>query len=561
MANITWTDRTDATTATGETTEWSKDQANPLKAWANQPVQIGTTFTDTGTITTDETIEYSTIRTVTGSTHTLTAATSGNVQGNYKKVRYTFDVDCTLTLTDFDNTGSTVGTVNPIPAGTYDLWFFTTPFGVALLIQNNTGTTPGTLSTPTLVLSVGNTQLGYSITGIDSNATAGVLEYSTDNVNWTTWGSYSFGTETGNITGLTNGILYYARYRNSASGYNPSGYATDTKTPASGVTQLTQPTGLTATAIGYRIQLAYNAIDANADSVSIQRSLTSGSGFSTITTISRGLTSYDDTSVSQTIQYYYRIIANGSGDYSSSDPSAEANDTALAFTNTQHMIIDSVNEGMRIDNDNLLPSDGAGNDSAMTWEFWYKTPSTITGRVLARLEDSGQLQAQLGYASSGTMYFFMFDGTDTTGTNIKRSESAIERALVADTLYHIVAVYSGNEQYSGLEVYIDKVAMTTPVDGSAGSYTGLTGDKSGVQLFIPRSDAAQGEGLFENFRTFNKALSQEEINNLNPSGSAKGLWGSAILSDCIQENRFEGDLVADVGTNGTSIGTPTYGNN
>lgn len=195
-------------------------------------VDSGTTFDDSGAITVDSTVEYSTIRTVTGSTHTLTAATSGNVSGNYKKVRYTFDVDCTLTLTDFDETGSTLGTVNPIPAGTYDFWFFTTPFGLALLIQNNTGTTPGTLSTPTLVISSGDGQLGYVITNIDLNATAGVLEYSTDNSNWNTFGGYSFGTETGNITGLTNSIFYYVRYRNSATGYLPSAYATATGTPS-----------------------------------------------------------------------------------------------------------------------------------------------------------------------------------------------------------------------------------------------------------------------------------------------------------------------------------------
>lgn len=203
-----------------------------MKDFIDQPSLAGTTFDDSGTITIDETREYSSVRTVTGSTHTLTFATTGNLRGNYKKVRYTFDVDCTLTLTNLDATGSTLGTVNPIPAGTYDLWMFTSYGNVAMIIQNNTGTTPGTLDPPTLVFTAANQQINYTITGIDINATGGVLEYSTDNTNWTTWASYSFGTETGSITELTNDQIYYGRYRNTAIGYNPSQYATDNATPA-----------------------------------------------------------------------------------------------------------------------------------------------------------------------------------------------------------------------------------------------------------------------------------------------------------------------------------------
>jgi hypothetical protein len=52
MANITWADRTDARTATGATTEWGKDQANPLKAWANSPSATTRTLTASGGILT-----------------------------------------------------------------------------------------------------------------------------------------------------------------------------------------------------------------------------------------------------------------------------------------------------------------------------------------------------------------------------------------------------------------------------------------------------------------------------------------------------------------------------
>src|SRR5574343_440401 len=92
-------------------------------------------FDDTSIIV-DSTVEYSTVEVITGSTHTITIAAFGHVSGNYKLARYQFDVDCDLTIENYDTAGSTLGTVNPIPAGTYNFWFYATAFGVGVVIQN-----------------------------------------------------------------------------------------------------------------------------------------------------------------------------------------------------------------------------------------------------------------------------------------------------------------------------------------------------------------------------------------------------------------------------------------
>lgn len=282
----------------------------------DKPTQA-TTFDDSGAITVATTVQYSTVRTVTGSTHTLTAATVGNVIDNYKLVRYTFDVDCNLLLTDFDDTGSTLGTVNPIPAGTYNFWFFTTAFGVGLVIQNNTGTTPGTLSTPVIVLSAGNTTAGYIISGIDANATVGSLELSTDNATWASDEDYSFAVTTGMIDGLTNGVLYYVRFRVSAAGYLPSSYATGTVTPSVAIVQLTAPTISSAAVVSSTIALVTtNDPNTSPQETTVLFRMADDAGMTTNVVTSQqtaGTLTHQFTGLTEGNTYYFDVIHQGDG--------------------------------------------------------------------------------------------------------------------------------------------------------------------------------------------------------------------------------------------------------
>lgn len=118
--NITWADRTDATTATGDTDEWGKDQANPLKAHANAPSQDLSTWTPGATVL-DGSGTYDSY-TVTGN---VVIAFSGTPQeGNWQKIRMTgFNGVHTLTIPELGviiNSSFTDGLA--IATGTYDLW-------------------------------------------------------------------------------------------------------------------------------------------------------------------------------------------------------------------------------------------------------------------------------------------------------------------------------------------------------------------------------------------------------------------------------------------------------
>jgi len=86
------------------------------------------------------------------------------------------------------------------------------------------------------------------------------------------------------------------------------------------------PSGLSATAASQtQINLSWTDNSTNETGFKIERSLTSGSGFSQIATTSANAVSYSDTGLSAAITYYYRIRAyNADGN---SDYSGEANAT------------------------------------------------------------------------------------------------------------------------------------------------------------------------------------------------------------------------------------------
>jgi hypothetical protein len=132
-------------------------------------------------------------------------------------------------------------------------------------------------------------------------------------------------------TGLSASTTYYYRvYATSAagdSGFSNEAFATTDSTPA---TPPTAPTGLNATATSSNsISLGWMDNATNETSFVVQRSTTSGSGYTTIDTLGANTTSYDDTTgLSASTTYYYRVYAtNPAGDSGFSNEAFATTDT------------------------------------------------------------------------------------------------------------------------------------------------------------------------------------------------------------------------------------------
>lgn len=126
-------------------------------------------------------------------------------------------------------------------------------------------------------------------------------------------------------TGLVSGTQYYYRVR-AFNGAGNSAYTTEANDTTDGPLA---PSGLTAvTQSDTEIQLDWTDNSSDETGFKIERSLTSGSGFSQIDTTAAGVVTYDDTGLTASTQYFYRVRS-----YISTDNSAytsEANDTTDA---------------------------------------------------------------------------------------------------------------------------------------------------------------------------------------------------------------------------------------
>jgi len=113
-------------------------------------------------------------------------------------------------------------------------------------------------------------------------------------------------------TGLSPSTTYYYRVRaynaTGDSGYSNTAPATTLEVPPAA------PGSLAATAVSSsQINLAWVDKSSTEDGFKIERSLSASSGFSQIATVGTGVTSYQNTGLSASTTYYYRVRAyNGS---------------------------------------------------------------------------------------------------------------------------------------------------------------------------------------------------------------------------------------------------------
>jgi fibronectin type 3 domain-containing protein len=148
-------------------------------------------------------------------------------------------------------------------------------------------------------------------------ATGYVVSRSTTNGGNYTAVTGNLTTNSYNDTGLTNGVTYY--YVVSATnGEDVSGNSTQAS-----ATPLGTPTGLTATPGTGNVTLTWTA-GAGATGYTVERSTTSGSGYTTVAT-NVSTTTYKDTTAANGTTYYYVVVAtNASG---SSGDSVQASAT------------------------------------------------------------------------------------------------------------------------------------------------------------------------------------------------------------------------------------------
>jgi fibronectin type 3 domain-containing protein len=199
---------------------------------------------------------------------------------------------------------------------------FTAPLparSVTTFIQTGgpgTPAAPGDLS----ATAVSGSQINLGWTDNATNATAYLVERSSDNVYFTQIASLGASAVSYSDTGLPGSSTYYYRVRASNNGLRSFYSNTANATTQPGVPAA--PTGLAAVLRNGYVPLTWNASGGtSATSYNVKRSITSGGPYTTIGT--SGATNYSDSPVNNWTTYYYVVSGvNGYGESSNSVPMA-----------------------------------------------------------------------------------------------------------------------------------------------------------------------------------------------------------------------------------------------
>jgi hypothetical protein len=207
------------------------------------------------------------------------------------------------------------------------------------------------------------------------------------------------------------------------------------------------PTGLTATATSStQINLLWSDTANNESGFRVERKLGAGGTYAEIATVGANVTSYNDTGLSASTTYYYRILAyNGIGNSAYSN---EANATTSATTPPAN---GTGLRGQYYDNTNFTTLRLTRTDATINFNWGTGSPAANIGADTFSVRWMGQVQARFSelyrfYTTSDDGVRLWVNGVQLINnwTNHSATENSGTITLVANQKYDIVMEYYDN---------------------------------------------------------------------------------------------------------------------
>jgi hypothetical protein len=326
-------------------------------------------------------------------------------------------------------------------------------------------TAPPAAPTALTVSTVSSTTVTLGWTDASVNETGFQIERST-----TSGSGYSLITTTAanavsyTDNGLTPGTTYYYRIRSVNAG-GTSVYTSEITATTVSATP-TAPSGLAVSATtATAITLGWTDASNNETGFEVERSLTTGSGYSIITTTAANVITYSDAGLTPGTTYYYRIRAVNAGGNSaytsevsattiSSPPSAPSALTATAASST------AVSLNWR---------DASGNETGFQIE---RTLTSGTGFTLITTTAANAVSYIDVNRTANTTYYYRVRAVNASGSSSYTTEVSVTTALtppLAPTGLTVVSIQSTSAAIS----WTDNSANETEFEIERSSTSGI----------------------------------------------------------------------------------------
>jgi hypothetical protein len=326
---------------------------------------------------------------------------------------------------------------NLSPPGYYMLFIVNSngvPSVASFVLNTSSGSSIPAAPANLTATAASSTQINLSWTDDSTNETGFLIERSTDGVNFTQIATAPVNATSFQDSNLTAATTYYYRVRASGTGGNSAYSNIANATTSSSQLVPAAPTNLTATAVsGSQINLAWTDNSNNETGFLIERSL-DGINFTQVATAPVNATTYQDSGLTASTTYYYRVRAAGSqsctptwahvqGTQSSAVgtsasitlPSVGAN--LVVFSIDTPAAITSVTDGTNTYT--KTPSSPAPGNNSYVFHHYYPTaPGNITVTVSTGISSTITGWMHEYSASCGTPTVDIDAGGTGTGTTV-----------------------------------------------------------------------------------------------------------------------------------------------